>query len=150
MSRSSGKREKRLFPRVLITICIIVLISVSAAAYFLKRGIAVERFRVGPIVITDCSLIWKDKLELQVSEISASQVERPPEKTSDTNFVRRGIQGAHYLARFFSKFSIERLTVGQKHFAVDLHQQSSISHILALSSDDLIFRSLLDVQQRYP
>ena len=143
MNRSSGKRDKRLFPRVLITICIIVLISVSAAAYFLKRGIAVERFRVGPIVITDCSLIWKDKLELQVSEISASLVERPPEKTSDTNFVRRGIQGAHYLARFFSKFSIERLTVGQKHFAVDLHQQSSISHILALSSDDLIFRSLL-------
>ena len=33
--------------------------------------------------------------------------------------------------------------LGQNHFAVDLHQESSLSHLLTLNSDDLNFKSVL-------
>lgn len=143
MSRSSGKSGKRILVRILITICVIFLLTVSVAAYFLKRGVYLDSLSVGGIVISDISLIWKEKLELQVAEIAVQKVEKSPEMTSNANFVRRGIEGAHYLARLFSRLSIERLNLGQNHFGVELHQESSLSHVLTLNSDDLVFRSLL-------
>jgi len=143
VGRSSGKSRKRVFVRILLIICVVLLLTISIAVYYLKRGVSIDSLSVGGIVVSEFSLIWNEKLELHISEIAATHVEKSPNKTSDTNFVRRGIQAAHYLARFFSRFSIERLTVGEKHFAVDLHQESLISHLLALTSDNLIFKSLL-------
>ena len=106
MGRSSGKSRKMVFVRILLIICVVLLLTISIAVYFLKRGVSIDSLSVGGIVVSEFSLIWKEKLELQVSEITAAQVEKSPKKTSDTNFVRRGIQAAHYLARFFSRFSI--------------------------------------------
>jgi hypothetical protein len=143
VSRSPGTRGKRLLPRILLTAGLLVLLGVGVTAYFLKRGVVIDYVNLGPIAITDCSLIWKDKLELQVSEISARQMGRSTGNSADINFVRRAIQGAHYLARLFSRFSIERLNLGSSHFTVDLRQQSRFTHVLTLSSDDLAFESLL-------
>ncbi len=143
MSRSSGKSGNRIFVRILITICVIFLLTFSAAAYFLKRGVSIDSLGVGGIVVSDISLIWKEKLELQVLEIAVQKVEKSSEATTNTNFVRRAIQRAYYLARLFSKFSIERLSLGQNHFTVDLEQESSLSHLLTLNSDDLNFKSVL-------
>ncbi len=121
----------------------LALLSAGAAAYFLKRGVAIDHLSLGPIVITDGSVVWKDRLELQISEISARQVEPSSGKALNTDFVRKGIQGAYYLARLFSRFSIDKLSLGRNHFSVDLRQQSAVSHVLTLTSDDLVFHSLL-------
>lgn len=143
MSHSAGAGSKRILLRILIIICVVFLLSLSVAAYLLKRGISIDNLDVGGIAVSDISLIWKEKLELQVAEILVLKVEKSEKKTSNLNFVRRGILGAHYLAKIFSRFSIGRLSIGQNHFGVNLHQESERAHVLTLNSDDLIFKSLL-------
>ena len=127
----------------MIGFCILFVIVLSAAGFFLKRGIHLNSLTFGGIIVSDCALVWGKKLELQISEISISRMERKSSATSNTNFVRKSIDAGYYLARFFSKFSIGRVTVGGKHFAVDLNQEGPGTHVLALQSDEMKFRSLL-------
>ncbi len=143
MSHPAGAGSKRILLRILIIICVVFLLSLSVAAYLLKRGIFIDNLDVGGIAVSDISLIWKEKLELQVAEISVLKVEKSEKKTSNLNYVRRGILGAHYLAKIFSRFSIGRLSIGQNYFGADLRQESERVHVLTLNSDDLIFKSLL-------
>ena len=143
MSRSSGTGSKRIFLKILLTICVVFLLSFSATAYLLKRGISIDSIDAGGVVVSDISLVWKEKLELQVAQLSVDNVKKSAGKTSNLNLLKGGIQTAHYLAGIFSRFSIERFAVGQNYFGVALLQQSGRTHALTLNSDELIFESLL-------
>ncbi len=143
MSDSSGTSSKRIFVKILITICVVFLLFFSVAAYFLKRGITLDSLDAGGVVVSDISLGWKEKLELQVEEISVRKEEKAEGKTLNLKLIKEGIQGAHYLAKIFSRFTINRLSIGQNQFGVDIHQESEQQHVLTLNSDELVFESLL-------
>ena len=143
MNSPSGRKKKSFFWRIFIGFCILLLLTIAAAGFFLKKGIYSDSLTFGSITVSDCALVWGKKLELQIGELSISRMERKSSATSNTNFVRKSIDAGYYLARFFSNFSIGKVTAGGKHFAVDLNQEGPGSHVLALQSDDMKFRSLL-------
>jgi len=145
VSSQAGKKKKLLFRNIVISFCLLFVIALSAAGFFLKRGIHLNSLTFGGIIVSDCTLVWGKKLELQIGEISIGRVEKKSSATSNTNFVRKSIDAGYYLARFFSNFSIGRVTAGGKHFSVDLNQEEEGpgTHVLALQSDDMSFRSLL-------
>ena len=80
---------KRLFIKGSISFCVLVGISLTAAGFFLKQGIHVKDLTVGRISISDCTLIWKDKLELRVDTVQITGASTPQSPVPDIKAVRK-------------------------------------------------------------
>lgn len=148
MENSAVKNKTPIIVRLLAVFAVLLIVSISVAGYFLKRGITLDRLMFGDIVISDCSLVWKTKLEFHISEITVSKAEKSRVETSentrsDVSFVRRGFKAGYYLSVFFSKLNIEKVTIGKKSFAIDLNQKNTKTYELFVTSDDFVSRSLL-------
>lgn len=141
---TSGMKKKRTLISIFVSIAVLFMVLLLAAGLLLKKGVHVETLNVGNAIILDSSLIWKDKLELEISEIRFSGKEKvlgaEPKKPL-TDLVGKGISFGHYLLKIFSKLHIKSLIIEDTSIQVNLDQQSSQIYVLSARTDDIVFIS---------
>jgi len=143
-------KKKRTLISIFVSVAFLFMVLLLAAGLFLKKGVHVETLNVGNVIISDSLLIWKDKLELQISEIRFSGKEKTlgaePRK-SPTDLVGKGISFGHYLLKIFSKLHIKSLIIDDTSIQINLEQKSPQLYILSARTDDIVFTSDLTINK---
>jgi hypothetical protein len=77
---------KKIFIKGLVGICVALGLFVALSGFILKQGISFNNLTVGNISISQCTLIWKDKLELQIDTLKIGKVARTKRVKSDISY----------------------------------------------------------------
>jgi AsmA-like C-terminal region/Protein of unknown function len=141
---TSGIKKKKALASVVISIAFLFMVLLLAIGLFLKKGVDVETLNVGNVKLSNSLLIWNDKLELQISEISFSGKEKTlgvEPKKSPTDLVGKGLSFGHYLLKIFSKLHINSLIINDTSIQLNLDQKHSQLYALSARTDDIVFSS---------
>ncbi len=143
MNASSGKKMKRTLIRVLLgffcLFCLIVLVS----GVMLKKGIHLGHFTIGEISISEFSLIWRDRLEVQIDTITITKGSNTKDAPGGASFVREVVKAARVYNKFFSISSIDNLVIGEQRLTINLYQGDDQTNMLELVTPDFSLRSRL-------
>ncbi|MFT5728106.1 MAG: hypothetical protein ACI8PB_002258 [Desulforhopalus sp.] len=141
---SEGIGKKKIYFRFLIIFCLLFLTMLMACGYFLKKGFQVEELTFGGVTISNSSVIWNKKLELEISEISLDKQQKtstPQAEKNPTRLIGKGIEYGNYLLKVFSKLHIKNLKLGTSSIEIDLNNSDSQFNRLLVKSDDFSFSS---------
>ena len=141
MSRGSDNRKRKLWLRVLSILLLVACLTVFAAGLLLKKGIKLDDFTIGPAIVSDFSLQWQDKLEIEIGTITVGEQESPG-FDKDFNLIGKGIKAAEFLGYFFSRISVQDIRIGELTGSLHLAEGSETS-FFNLTSNDLVLRSTL-------
>ncbi|MBW2683890.1 MAG: hypothetical protein JRC69_10100, partial [Deltaproteobacteria bacterium] len=141
MSRGSDNRKRKLWLRVLSILLLVACLTVFAAGLLLKKGIKLDDFTIGPAIVSDFSLQWQDKLEIEIGIITVGEQESPG-FDKDFNLIGKGIKAAEFLGYFFSRISVQDIRIGELTGSLHLAEGSETS-FFNLTSNDLVLRSTL-------
>jgi len=144
-NRPAGKKSTILTYGVLF-LFLCFLVTAITSVVLLKRGVRLESLTHGSIAFSGLSIIWRDKLELQIQEITVRDQELSSQPDlSDLGVIRKGLESAPLLVRFFAKVRIDTLIVGENRVKAELLQIDDSRYKLNLTTDDLIFQSHLTI-----
>ncbi len=131
---------KRFFGITLIA----VIMLVAAGGLWLRNGIMVDNFTLGPATLSNITLKWQKKLELQVEtlEVVKAQIE-DNEQPLDLSFVTKIPTIVQWLDRLFVRIAIRDVTAGQVHGSV-LYEDSELKVSLSSEMVDVELRATLN------
>jgi hypothetical protein len=119
--------------RFLLISSLLICILLIACGLFLKRGITLESFSAGPAHLSNLSLKWQNKLELQIANL---RYEIPQNETAqqspDLSIIEKIVPFVKWLDRFFSRISIQKFKASE--LSGSLLYQTSHSNITLSSS----------------
>ncbi len=120
---------KRFFLIVSLFTCVLLF----AAGVFLKKGIQLESFSAGPATVSNVSLKWQNKLELQIEDLFIELAHDETGKNPpDLSFADKIVPTVQWIDRFFSKISIQKIRVAE--ISGSLLYQTSLGYITLSSS----------------
>jgi len=134
---------KKFFLRSIAALCILFVVILAAAGFFLKRGIHLERLTIGPAVVSECDLVWNKKLELQIGSISVTKKDRDPSSKTDFKVVADSLYTSRKFARFFSFVNIKDFSFGGQRVKVKLLRNDATHYLLSLVTDQVDFQARL-------
>jgi hypothetical protein len=134
---------KRIIIKGSIGFFVLIGFSLAAAGFFLKQGIHIKDLTVGRISISDCTLIWKDKLELRVDTVLITGASTPQSSAPDIKAIRKALYTSQRFGRFFSVLAASNLSVGGESIAVNLTQEDEREYTLTLTTELTDFESRL-------
>ncbi len=112
-------------------LCITLLL--FTGGLFLKNGVQVTAFTVGSATLSNISLKWQNKLELQIESLDVKLSDDECDKQSlDLGFTNRIVPTFQWIDRLFSKISIETIRVDE--ISGDLLYESSLCTLNLFSS----------------
>lgn len=135
--------KRRIAIWFIVGIGVAFLITISAGGILLRRGVTFDQISIGKLVAYDCSLLWGNKLELDIETIVVDVKEQGATTVSDVDFVKRGVSVARNFVRFFAKFNIHTLKIGDKRLKITFVQEKKQTYSLNLTTQDSIFLSQL-------
>ncbi len=134
---------KRIIIKGSIGFCVLIGFSLAAVCFFLKQGIHVKDLTVGRISISDCTLIWKDKLELRVDTVRIAGASTTQSPAPDIKAIRKALYTSQRFGRFFSVLTASNLLIGGESIAVNLTQEDEREYTLTLTTELTDFESRL-------
>ncbi len=134
---------KRIFIKASIGFCALLVLAVTLTGIILKHGISFNDLTIGKINVSQCTLVWNKKLELEIDTITIIKEEKARQATPDISFVKKAIVVSHNFARFFSRLNVKNLNIGEKSIAINLNQENAASYTLDLISEYTAFHSRL-------
>jgi hypothetical protein len=141
---SPGKRNiKRIFIRGSIGFCAALVLLAALTGIILKHGISFNDLTIGKINVSHCTLVWNEKLELEVDTVTIIKEGTPRQATADLSFVKKAIVVSKNFARFFSRLNVNNLNIGEKSIAINLNQENAASYTLDLITEHTAFHSRL-------
>ena len=144
MNNHIDSSQRNMLLRVLISVVLIVCLIIFSAGILLKTGIELDTISVGRVMVSDFSLIWQDKLELQIGTVVIAEQNGSTTSSKGLKSVSRGISVSRQLVKLFSRVSIGKIRVGGFTGAVNLQQDAGPeASSFSLTSDDITFRSKL-------
>ncbi len=146
MNKPSPYKKSSIQSKILVGLLLFSLLTILSSGFLLKKGIRFDSFTIGPATLSDFSLQWTDKLELQINTVT---IAKDTKKTSspDLNSISGIIKTIQRWGSLFSKiaikkFSAEELT-GTIYFDQYAEQEPSF---FTLTSKDFAFRSDLSME----
>jgi hypothetical protein len=143
---SSSIRKKKILKWIVVVFSLGFVLTLSVGGYFLKKGIRIEELSFGGITLSQSFLIWHDKLELEIADVSLkakdSSSDQPLEKHSP-QLVGKAIEFGSFLVKILSKFHVSSLNIGGTPLEIDLHRMGDNSQIFSVQSEDITFKSYL-------
>lgn len=130
---------KRFFLITLITVVLLV----AAGGLWLRNGIIVDSLTLGPATLSNISLKWNRKLELQVGalelvESRIQETKQPP----DLSFVAKIPTVVQWLDRLFARIVLRNVTAGQVHGSVRYEGSELKVNLLSKMGDVKLLASL--------
>jgi len=135
--------NRRIIAILTFTISLILL----STGLLLKKGIAFNNFNIATVTVSDFSLQWRNKLEIEIGSVT---VKKQPNSGSFKNFnlIKKGTRTIIFLSNFFSKVSVKSINLGDITGAIRLVSSTGEElSFLNLSSSSLEFKSNLTLQQ---
>jgi hypothetical protein len=139
------KKRKKIFKWTAAGILIFICTICFAGVYLLKRGVTIERLNLRYATVSESSLVWNDKLELQLGTVSINQGEQGVGNLSLQELVGRSVKTAVVVSRFLSKITIESIKIADQTIKIVLAQQQDRSYLLNLESETTKLDGLLEI-----
>ncbi|TKB09284.1 AsmA-like C-terminal domain-containing protein [Desulforhopalus sp. IMCC35007] len=143
-SGSIGK--KRIVKWIVVVFSLGFILTLSVGGYFLKKGVHFEELSFGGITLSQSFLIWDDKLELDIADVSLKAKDpsspRHLEKHA-TQFIGKAVEFSPFLIQLFRKFHINSLVIDGATFEIDLYREADNSQIFSVQSENIIFNAEL-------
>ncbi len=111
----------KLFTRIIAIIVICLAIIASLGFFTLKRGINISELSLSDTRISNAHLIWNNKLDLSVENISVHKASKKPagSKSSEDNadgaqaaYVRDALHAVNLIKKWFTSIDIKQIDVG--------------------------------------
>jgi len=119
--------------RFLLISSLLICVLLFAGGLLLKRGVTLESFSAGPVNLSNISLQWQNKLELQIENITFEIPQNVAgQQSPDLSVIEKIVPLVRWLDRFFSKISIQKISASE--ISGSLLYQTSRSHIILSSS----------------
>ncbi len=141
-------RKKKHWQRILAGLFVISCLTALFSLFMLKKGISFESFSVGPVAISNFSLIWKKKLEIQVDTVTLQKQHEKKKTSNISKNVSRSLKAIHFLTRLFSTIAVNEIRIGQFTGTLYLNEATDKQpQTFSLTSRDLSIHSNLSLQQ---
>jgi hypothetical protein len=119
--------------RFLLISSLLICVLLVAGGLFLKRGVTLESFSTGPANLSNISLKWQNKLELQIENLAIEIPQNEAgQQSPDLSIIEKIVPLVKWVDRFFSKISIQKISASE--ISGSLLYQTSRSHIKLSSS----------------
>lgn len=141
MSRDSDNRKRRFWLRALTILLLIACLIVLATGLLLKKGIEIGEFTIGTAAISDFSLQWQNKIDIEIGTITVGEQEGSG-LTKNFSLIDKGIRAVGFLGNFFSRLSVNSIRIMGLTGSLHIDRESGSSRFI-LTSNDLVFRSAL-------
>lgn len=132
-NRHNRFKMRKVLSILLLSVCLVAL----ALGIILKNGFALDSFSISRLAISEFSLIWQEKLVLEIGEIVI--LEQGSTDTSNLDFkkVRRGISLFRHLANLFSRVTVREIRVAGLVGTINLsdNRDKEASYFFITSSD---------------
>ena len=100
--------------RFLLISSLLICILLIACGLFLKRGVTLESFSAGPANLSNLSLKWQNKLELQIENLSFEIPQNEAgQQSPDLSVIEKIVPLVKWVDRFFSKISIQKFNASE-------------------------------------
>jgi hypothetical protein len=126
-----GKRVLRWIVGGILLVCIPLL----CISFFLKTGISVKRLTLGNALISNSQLIWREKLELNIEQITLQVSQKSETAQPPLIMPWRKIGRYSPLLKLFSSITINTLSAGKLTSTLHLTEQKSGGYQLAVIGD---------------
>jgi len=143
----SKNRKRNVWLRALALLLAVFCLTVLASGLLLKRGIKFDKFTINVAMVSDFSLQWRDKLELEIGTITVDE-QLESRSSKDFSFIGKSVQAIDFLRNFFSGITIKSIRAGD--FTATLQLVSGTrkgSSYFNLTSSDLQLKSNLAFEQ---
>ncbi|MEE4165870.1 MAG: DUF3971 domain-containing protein, partial [Desulfocapsaceae bacterium] len=147
MTRQPVKKKKKILVWCTAGTLLFICLTSLAGVYLLKSGIAVERFNIGPVTVSDSTLVWNDRLELQVGTLTVKEDHEPSTAIISRERASRAVRAVDYILRLFSKINIRSVKIGQHDLFFDLLRKNADSFLLNLATETTKLTVSLEVDQ---
>ncbi len=144
VSTKSNMKKKRVLPGMLRLCTLLTSLIILAGVSLLKTGIQLNSLHFGNIHLSEISLAWNEKLELQIGELTF------PETSSSFEFteIPKALKTASRTTHLFSRLIINTISIGDStaslHWSDDTYRKSTFT----LISDDLKISSNLTLKDQ--
>lgn len=126
---------------VFIAICFV------ATGIVLVRGVNIQQMSFGTLSISNCSLIWEDKLKVEVGTLvlgGGRQEEIANKKVLHPTAIAKTVQ---LLFWFLGNLNVETFKIGSWQGAVKISQNDDGPYLVNVQNDDLAVQAKLAVQE---
>jgi hypothetical protein len=148
VKRSNAGKKKKPWQRILAGLVVVSCLVALSSLFMLKKGISLESFSIGPLAVSNFSLIWKKKLGIQVGTVTLQKQHEKKKTSTISKSVGRNIKAIHLLTRLFSTITVKEISIGQFTGALHLGEATDLKpQSFSLTSRDLNIRSNLSLQQ---
>jgi hypothetical protein len=125
-------------------VLIAAILAAITGVLFLRNGISLESFSAGPATLTNISLKWQRKLELQVDILDiVSAPGQSEQDVPDLSFIGKIPSAVHWLDRLFTRISIGKVVFGQVSGRL-LYEASELTLSMGSEIADLTLKASLD------
>lgn len=137
MSSKPTNRRKEVALSFLFATCLLFLLASVGTVGLLKKGVRLEKFSYGRVSVSDVFIVWRDKLELQISELSLDQ--RKKETVSSKRNLPVGTisKAVASYSTLFSKISIATCQFGEQSGTFLANQIEPHTYSLSFLGNDL-------------
>lgn len=127
--------------RLILTLLVAILCTSLSCVYFLRKGVRLGELTIGPIAISELTLVWQDKLELEIARLSLLESKSETKPNGFSTPVAKAYSAARAVATFFSKLIIDEIQAGDITGTLSLVKDPAEKSYLHLQSNDLSLRS---------
>lgn len=140
------KRWKKRLTRVALGLLIFIVVSFGAAGIVLVQGVNIPQLSLGPLSISNCTLIWQDKLKVDVDTLVIRK--DAPEEKANTKMLRPATITRTYqlLSWFLGSVNVEDLKIGPWQGTVNVHQNDDALYAVNVQSDAFKLQAYLSQQ----
>lgn len=139
----TGRNLKKIILKISVGIFIFFCLSIVIVGFYLKHGVHIKEISIGTINISNCYLIWNDKLELQIDSIQKVASSSPQSPKLDIETVYKALYTSQSFGRFFSLMTVSNLSLGGKSAEVKLVQETEREYSFTLTTEFTDFESRL-------
>ena len=100
--------------RFVLVVSLFICVLLFAGGLFLRKGIQLESFNAGPATLSNISLKWQNKLDLQIENCVIDLPQNETGKTSpDLSVIEKIVPLVQWIDRFFSRISVQEIRIAE-------------------------------------
>ncbi|BHH83043.1 hypothetical protein [Desulforhopalus sp. 52FAK] len=151
MTNLTAQKNRFKHHKIIVIFFILIFIGCLTSLYsltLLKKGVYLDSLTINNLSIEKISLIWVDKLSLQVSRVTFTEPTKVKNKETplDLNFIRKSLKLAHFFVGFFSDIKIESIESEGRNGRFELSQNGTMdNYSLNLFTDGIKLQSSLNL-----
>jgi hypothetical protein len=144
VSIESKKTGRRFLPAFIKALTLLIFITLLSCISLLKLGVQLDSIHIGDIRLSKISLIWNEKLELQIDTLTINTSSQESEFTK----IPQALNAVPRLTRLFSLLTINTIAIGDSIASLYVIEGDGRKSSFTLISPDLKINSDLTLKDQ--